>query len=278
MPFSGQPPLTRPRYRLERVSATSFRLLEQFRYEHPATGVEFTIPNLLEVPADDPVAQRWGPFTSDLASVPAPFMWLVPPNGVHTPAALVHDALVLAPGEPVRHLPADVVVTREEADTIFRDAMRELGVPVVRRWLMWTAVALATLMASPGRARLAWRAGIFGLGLLWVALGALQVLDIVDFHVELPWMGDVPWYTDLWRSALVPVGSIVLVSVLALRRWRLFAIFGLAVSTLGLVIVAVGITYGVYLAVEFLVSKPTEDRSADILSNVEHTTDEVVDP
>jgi hypothetical protein len=119
---------------------------------------------------------------------------------------------------------------------------------------------------------------IIGLGVAWVALGALQVLDIVDWHVELPWMGDVPWYEELWRSALVPVGSIVVMAALALRRWRLFAIFGLAVSTLGLVIVAVGITYGVYLALEFVVSKPTEDRSADILSNVEHTTDEVVDP
>lgn len=278
MPFFGQPPLTRPRYRLERVSATSFRLLEQFRYEHPATGTVFTIPDIVEIPTDDPVLQRWGPFTSDLASVPTPFMWLVPPNGVHTPAALVHDALVLAPGEPARHLPADVVVTREEADTIFRDAMRELGVPVVRRWLMWTAVALATLMASPGRARLAWRVAIVVLGVAWVALGALQVLDIFDVHVELPWMGDVPWFEELWRSALVPVGSIVVVSVLAWRRWRLFALFGFAVSTLGVVIVAVGITYGVYLAVEYVVSKPTEDRSADILSNVEHTTDESIDP
>ena len=43
---------------------------------------------------------------------------------------------------------SDTDVDREEADRILRDAMASLGTPVVRRWLMWTAVILATAFST----------------------------------------------------------------------------------------------------------------------------------
>ncbi len=96
------------------------------------------------VPAD---AERW---RTDLTSVPALFTWLVPKSGRHLPAALIHDGLVRGRGAAPEHLGPDV--TRVEADTIFRDAMADLGTGLVRRWLVWTAVAAAT-MRAPVKAR-----------------------------------------------------------------------------------------------------------------------------
>jgi hypothetical protein len=40
-----------------------------------------------------------------------------------------------------------------EADGIFRRAMRELGVPFLRRWLMWGAVRIGALVKPGGRRR-----------------------------------------------------------------------------------------------------------------------------
>ena len=38
-----------------------------------------------------------------------------------------------------------------DADGIFRRSMRELGVPVVRRWMMWTGVRWGALANPRGR-------------------------------------------------------------------------------------------------------------------------------
>jgi Protein of unknown function (DUF1353) len=69
---------------------------------------------------------------TDFASVPRLFTWLVPSAGKYTKAAVLHD-----------YLCDTGVVPRNDADGVFRRAMRELGVPTVRRYLMWGAVRLA---------------------------------------------------------------------------------------------------------------------------------------
>ncbi len=55
--------------------------------------------------------------------------WLVPPYGLFTPAAVLHDHLwrVLVPAGGID--PVD-------ADGLFRRAMHELGVPFLIRWFM----------------------------------------------------------------------------------------------------------------------------------------------
>ena len=85
-------------------------------------------------------------FRTDFASVPRPVTWLVPRFGAYTPAAILHDWLVT---EGLR----TKVVSPREADGIFRRVMRESGVPVLRRWLMWAGVrwgALANERRRPG--------------------------------------------------------------------------------------------------------------------------------
>lgn len=83
---------------------------------------------------------------TDFASVPRVFVWLVPPYGLFTAAAVLHDHLwsVLVPAGAIG--PVD-------ADGLFRRAMRELGVPFLVRWFMWAAVrwaALGTPVRRPG--------------------------------------------------------------------------------------------------------------------------------
>ncbi len=58
--------------------------------------------------------------------MPSWFTWLIPKSGLHLPAALIHDGLVVAPGEPQTYV-ADHEIPRATADQIFRDGMRDLG-------------------------------------------------------------------------------------------------------------------------------------------------------
>ncbi|MEL6890878.1 MAG: DUF1353 domain-containing protein [Actinomycetota bacterium] len=82
---------------------------------------------------------------TDLASVP-PFMrWFENSYGSHTLAAIIHDQLIV--DEPNGGaLGSDIA-----ADLVFREMMRSAGVGWLRRWIMWTAVALRTRWVAGGR-------------------------------------------------------------------------------------------------------------------------------
>ncbi|MGY1692823.1 DUF1353 domain-containing protein [Geodermatophilus sp. SYSU D01105] len=85
-------------------------------------------------------------FRTDFATVPRLVVWLVPRFGAYTLAAILHDWLCT---EGIR----SGVVTSREADGLFRRVMRESGVPVLRRWLMWCGVrwgALVDPLRRPG--------------------------------------------------------------------------------------------------------------------------------
>jgi hypothetical protein len=86
-----------------------------------------------------------GGTTTDFATVPRAVVWLIPRFGRYTLPAILHDWLVT---EGLRQR----LLTSRDADGIFRRSMRELGVPVVRRWLMWTGVRWGAL-ANPRRRR-----------------------------------------------------------------------------------------------------------------------------
>jgi hypothetical protein len=97
-------------------------------------------------------AEEWvvpAGFESDFASVPVPVRWLIPADGPWTAAAIVHDWFCdvgIAAG----------VISSRDADGVFRRMCRELGTPVLRRWVMWTGVrwgALASPVRRPGWVR-----------------------------------------------------------------------------------------------------------------------------
>ena len=84
-------------------------------------------------------------FRTDFATVPRLVTWLVPRFGVYTLAAVLHDWLCT---EGIR----SGAVSAREADGIFRRVMRESGVPVLRRWLMWAGVRWGALTDEQRRA------------------------------------------------------------------------------------------------------------------------------
>ncbi|HEY5988130.1 MAG TPA: DUF1353 domain-containing protein [Streptosporangiaceae bacterium] len=75
-----------------------------------------------------PVGER-----TDFASVPRVFVCFLPRYGRYTKAAILHDYLW-----SVKISVGDI--SRLNAGGIFRQAMRDLGVPFLRRWIMRAAV------------------------------------------------------------------------------------------------------------------------------------------
>jgi hypothetical protein len=80
---------------------------------------------------------------TDFASVPRYFVWFLPRYGRYTKAAILHDYLWRVHAKEER-------MSWVDADAVFRRAMRELEVPFLRRWMMWTAVRWAALTKPRG--------------------------------------------------------------------------------------------------------------------------------
>ena len=80
---------------------------------------------------------------TDFASVPRVFVWFLPRYGRYTKAAILHDYLW-------REKVVDGTLSLLDADALFRRAMRELGVPFLRRWIMWAAVRWGALLKKGG--------------------------------------------------------------------------------------------------------------------------------
>lgn len=108
----------------------AFTPLEPISVVHPMTG-PFTMP------------PGRCCFTSDLASVPWPFAWLVGRTGVHLRAAVLHDWLIHELGRGV-----GPCRDRVEADRVFADLMAVDGVQAGRRHLIHLAVSVATVIAG----------------------------------------------------------------------------------------------------------------------------------
>jgi hypothetical protein len=158
---------------VRQIDLKLFRLDSTVRYVGARTGLEDVVaPEIIEsIRQVDPAQLP----TTDLTSVPKSLRWFVSQYGVHTPAALIHDALIGAE-RPVEGL------TDEHADRYFRFMLEDLGVRWIRRWLMWAAVALRTRFCAGGVKRIsivAWVvASVLGLSTaVWALLaGAWLVL------------------------------------------------------------------------------------------------------
>jgi hypothetical protein len=239
---------------LQQVRA-AFRVLRRFGYRDPAYAEPFVVPADVE------------DFVTDLASIPRLFMWLVPGLGTHLPAVVLHDGLVVEPGSPPTHLGPPV--GREEADRILRDAMASLGTPRLRRWLMWTGVALATAWSTL-RPHWWWRTLVVATIAIVAVLGTIATLDLIDVWDVLPWMGDRPWWVELIGGAVAAVAIPLAVSVLWWRRWRVAAITGVALAFLLHVTAVLFVLYGIYWVAETVVSAP-EGTGPDVTENLERS-------
>ena len=214
-------PAAAPRIVLERDvrgERELFRMLRRIGYVDEEFG------DLL-VPAD------LAGFRTDLTSVPALFTWLVPKTGTHLVPALLHDGLVNDPQSYV-----GPPIDRPSADLVLRRAMRDTHVGVIRRWLMWAAVTLATIhVGTPSwsRARhLRYLLAADGTLAVITVLGVVATLDLVDVVDWLPWMGERAWWLELAGG----LAAAVVIPLLLGLTWGRFAaagaILGVALAVL----------------------------------------------
>jgi hypothetical protein len=239
---------------LSRAGKEEFALLARISYWDKDHQRTITVPNV------------FNEYTTDLTSVPDWFTWLVPKSGAHLPAALVHDGLVCdldanptytvdPPGDPIDRIDADVV---------FRNAMRDTHVGLVRRWLVWAAVTTASLWLGPRRVwptrnKVYYRAVIAVLVGSISYLGACATVDLVDRHFwwawNIPWMPEGAWWSE---AAYGLAGAIVLPSLLSVtwgKYWKAGLIAGVALAALFHVTIAIAALGLAYQGLERLVAK-----------------------
>ncbi|MEU5322705.1 DUF1353 domain-containing protein [Streptomyces sp. NPDC021056] len=187
------------------------------------------------------VPRETGTFCTDLTSVPAFLTWLVPKTGEHLPATLLHDGLSHPEGVPEYTSTDGQVVRRAEADRVLRDAMADAGTALIRRWLIWSAVAMATMWRGEGTdwpTWLQWRyrliVGLTGLGIL--VLGTWATIDLFDVGISwlgnLWWMGNRPWWEELVGGLTAAIVFSVGWAVTWGRFWRAGAVVGVSLAVL----------------------------------------------
>lgn len=120
-------------------------------------------------------------FRTDFASVPRALVWLIPRYGAYTRAAILHDFLV-----------REERVSRADADGLFRRALREAGVSVPRRWMMWAAVRFGSGLrgASVGEVVIFLLIAILSIVYLAVPVVVVLLALLLYWMVELIfWLG-----------------------------------------------------------------------------------------
>src|SRR5918995_418085 len=146
-PFGSLPPTDgQAAFVVEQIGDSTFRIPE-------GAGFRYTPPEGEPVLVDATTLQ-----STDFASIPRYMSWFVSRHGRHTPAALVHDRLVVGDMS---------LEERIAADAVFLAMLDDLAVPPVQSRVMWAAVTAATRMRCSARSR----AGIIAWGvpaaLLW---------------------------------------------------------------------------------------------------------------
>lgn len=182
---------------LRQRTEVQFELLEPFRYLD-AKGRTWVVS----------ASDAGGDPDTDLASVPLWMTWLVPRYGRHTRSALLHDHLQHVRG-----------VSSFEADEVFRESMQDGGVPFVRRWAMWSAVSLRTLINS----NKAWLLPVA----LWVLVYGLGA-GLVGWPVAVYQAVHGSWWWVLLELALV--ASPVVTAAIWKGHYRTGLISGIAMA------------------------------------------------
>lgn len=232
------------------VDERQFEVLNTFRFSDPAIEQELVDALVSDdmTPADardaveqartytgvDPVTGL--PTLTDLASIPRMMRWFENPYGVHSLAALVHDQLIT--DEPNGGaLRSDTL-----SDRFFRLMMRASGVPFLKRWIMWSAVALRTRFAAGGLQR--WSV------VAWVALCAFGLVCVVDALGA--WVLDWPSPTDPWWLVAIATALPVVAAGLWGEQWGASLVFAVVAFWLVPAAAFAGTGYLVYLALERL--------------------------
>lgn len=205
---------------LKQITRSDFLVDGAFRFSNPTVEQDL-VKQLIDdgvAEADARVlvdnARNFTPSDSptNLASVPSFMQWFESPYGNHTLAALIHDELIV--DEPNGGaLESDTL-----ADRFFRKMLGASGIPWVKRWIMWGAVALRSRWAANGWRRitlivwiLAAIAGtsVFAAGLLNTAASGLVPTSTWWFHGAAAVLVGVSGLVRTWSSKIGQVMAIV---------------------------------------------------------------------
>lgn len=172
---------------------------------------------------------------TDLASIPRFMRWFEDPYGRHTLAAILHDELITDSANS-GSLRSDAL-----ADRFFREMMRTSGVPWLKRWIMWSAVALRTRWVAGGLRRLSL--------VVWLALSVVGITTFVGslgaLVFDWPWPVSQPVWTLVAALALIVVAA-----PLWGRQWMAGLIAAVGALWLVPAGAAAGLAGIVYLALE----------------------------
>lgn len=184
----------------------NFLVTDEFQFTHPAVEEDIVSrlkrgksPEEAQSAYDD--ARRFTPTEenpTDMASIP-PFMrWFENSYGKHTLAAIIHDELIVD-GPNTGALGSDTL-----ADRFFRKMMQSAGVPWLKSWIMWAAVAMRSRWAAKGVTQLKL--------IVW---GVLAIVGIAAFvNAVGSWLFDWGHLVDPWWllgiAVVLPFASAVL--------------------------------------------------------------------
>lgn len=171
---------------------------------------------------------------TDLASIPRFMRWFENPYGRHSLAALIHDELI------TREVNGGRLGSDTLADRFFREMMRTSGVPWLKRWIMWSAVALRSRFVAGGLRR--WSV------VAWGVLSVVGISSAVDAFGA--------WFLD-WPSPFAPTWLLLLALALPFlaaplwgRQWGASLVSAVAAFWLVPAALAAGTGYVVYLGLE----------------------------
>ncbi len=138
---------------------------------------------------------------TDMASVPRFLRWFENTYGLHTLAAIIHDRLITDLGPNTGALNSDTL-----SDRFFREMMAACGVPFLKRWIMWAAVAMRTRWAAGGYRRVTL--------VVWLLLATIGIAAAVGSVVALVSASGVvfgsSWSTLAFVAVVMPFASAAL--------------------------------------------------------------------
>lgn len=189
---------------LIQIDQSRFIVTAAFEFDHPAT-VDDLVGRMIAGGASESdarsavddartyVPENAGP--TDLASIPSFLRWFENAYGSHTLAAIIHDRLI-------RDEPNSGVLRSDAlADRFFRLMMQDAGIPWLKRWIMWAAVALRSRWAARG-----WRRLAIGAWLLLALTGIAAFINAVG-AAAFDWPAPAPPVLLAAFSAVLPVAS-----------------------------------------------------------------------
>jgi hypothetical protein len=177
---------------------------------------------------------------TDLASIPRYMRWFETSYGAHTLAAIIHDDLIL--DEPNAGPLEDDTLS----DRFFREMTKSAGVPWLKRWIMWSAVALRTRWAVGGVRRLS--------VLVWLLLSATGIISFVWAVGSATFGWDDP--VDSWALLVVALVLPFVAAFLWGKQYGASIVAAIAALWILPAAALAGLGYLVYLGLE---------RAADLI-------------